>query len=118
MILECPGATAIVLRIPFGCPATVGTGQFGGGVVVPVVTSGEIALQVLAPSVVAQTRQVPKYKVVGVLGSITSGGMKLPRSAGSIPTLARNPLPRMPSPLKVTRMKGKGGRFGMYSHSP
>src|SRR5882762_10164641 len=118
MTFEFPGAAAIVLRVPVGCPATVGAAQFEGGPAVPVVTSGDIGFQVLAPSVVAQTRHVPKYSVVEVLGSITKGGMKLPRSVGSIPELARNPLPRMPSPLNVVRMMGNGGLFGMYSHSP
>src|SRR5258708_27512478 len=82
------------------------------------VTSGEIKVQLLAPSVDAQTPHVPKYSVVEVLGFITSGGMKLPRSVGSIPEFARNPFPRMPSPLKLVRMIGNGGRLGMYSHCP
>src|SRR5712691_6215900 len=111
MVLEFPGATATVLRTP---PAPAAQPAR----CVAVVTSGEIGFQLLAPSVDAQTRHVPKYNVVGVLGSITSGGMKPPRSVGSIPEFARNPLPRMPSPLKVTRMNGNGGLFGMYSHSP
>src|SRR5260370_40399796 len=101
----------MVLRLPPAVPP-----QPAGWVAA--VTSGEIAFQVLAPSVDAQTRHVPKYRVVGVLGSITSGGIKLPRSAGLSPELARKPLPRIPSPLKVTRMNGNGGWLGIYSHSP
>src|SRR6266851_5694505 len=57
-VFESLGATAIVFRTALGCPAAVGSGQVAGWLAV--VTSGEMATQESALSIVCQTRQVPK----------------------------------------------------------
>src|SRR6266849_1285 len=57
-VFESLGATAIVARIALGWLTVVGTGQVAGWLAV--VTSGDIASQEFAPSMVCQTRQVPK----------------------------------------------------------
>src|SRR5437016_4876895 len=57
-VFESLGATAIVSRMALGCPALVGGGHVAGWLTV--VTSGEMATQEFAPSLVCHTRQVPK----------------------------------------------------------
>jgi hypothetical protein len=114
MVLESLGATTIVETVALGAVAVLGSGQVAGWLAV--VTSGEIAFQVFAPSFVCHTRQVPKYNVCVFLWSITRGGMNAPRSVPSIPAVARNPFPIIPSPAKATAMIKILG--GTYSHSP
>src|SRR5690348_1133829 len=67
-VLELLGATA-TLVITHPPPAQL-------GFEVEPVKSGEMTLQEMPPSVVCHTRNVPKYRFCGLLGSSTSGGMK------------------------------------------
>src|SRR5882672_8604753 len=114
MVFESLGATAIVWSTALGWPTELGTGQAAGWLAV--VTSGEIAFHVRAPSFVCHRRQVPKYNVWELFLSRTRGGIKLPRSVPSMPLAAKNPFPINPSPANVTPMIRS--LLGMYSHSP